>query len=137
MSEPMTREEACEAVQRVVSLLDGALDANNVEPWRDIGKAQGLLASVLAALERSCPICGGRSVLGRSSARVSVSYPAPQIPEVYACLTGVRLFPPVSSTLDPGQWVDVLVFARDVLPADEPQALLASARDVTPPKEEP
>jgi len=52
MSEPMTREEMREAIQRVGVLLDGALDKRlKADAWRDIGTAQGMLANVLGALE--------------------------------------------------------------------------------------
>jgi len=87
MSEPMTREEACEVVQRVVSLLDGALDADNAEPWRNIGKAQGLLASVLAALSSPCDICGGKEPRAEGAGIVHMhgqsGYVAPHI-KLYA-----------------------------------------------------
>ena len=53
----MTREEMCEAIQRVGVLLDGALDKRlKADAWRDIGTAQGLLANVLAALEAEKPL---------------------------------------------------------------------------------
>jgi hypothetical protein len=47
----MTNKEMAEAIQQAISLLDGSLDPNNAEPWRDVGKAQGLLGNVIAALE--------------------------------------------------------------------------------------
>jgi hypothetical protein len=63
----MTREEMCEAIQRVGVLLDHALDAGrplighslHEDAWRDIGTAQGMLASVVAALEAEKPLATG------------------------------------------------------------------------------
>jgi len=55
----MTREEMVEAIQRVGELLDTALPRNDT--CRVIGSAQGLLASVLAALEAEP--CGNKQPL--------------------------------------------------------------------------
>jgi len=51
----MTREEMCEAIQRVGVLLD-AFEPSKPNSWRKVGTAQGLLANVLAALE-AIPTC--------------------------------------------------------------------------------
>jgi len=79
------------------------------------------LADEVAALEAAptCA-CGGREPVGRSSAQVYVGFPVPGDREAQAHLVGdcVRLFP--TTSLEAGQWVDVLIFAR--LPAKEEAA---------------
>jgi len=59
MSEPMTREEMCEAIQRVGDLLVRVLDTADAYHDRHIYTAQGLLANVLATLEAEKPLAEG------------------------------------------------------------------------------
>ena len=57
MSEPMTREEMCEAIKRAGLLLFGPLLPNSVASLaRDSREAYDLLASVLAAVEAEKPL---------------------------------------------------------------------------------
>jgi len=96
-------------------------------------KARSLLGVLLtdldsgelgAALSAPCDICEGKKPIARGKGWASKASlkDFPYVPlELFAKVT-----PP-----DKYKRVEILA-----LPADEPQALLASARDVTPPKEE-
>ena len=78
------------------------------------------MAEIIAAL--SACACGGRPSLGTIGALVRIRQPQPKKIEAYANMytSQIGLFP--AESVKDGEWVDVLVFARGALPAEEEKA---------------